>query len=180
MISNEIQFERELMTNKMTISNYDLLNSPTSRLFWITENPLKIALLIVNIIWKIKNRFIVLEAEWKALIKIYTKLILAIIENIKDSNDFQQLMYDHWHNKSQVLDLIAQNKLWSVLQNAKVDLILENIWSGPYEYDMLATEYSVMSKIISPYLLGKQTFFNHTPFQNENIPKLKVGQYLYI
>ena len=175
MVSNEVQFEKKLLSNGLAANNYEVLNSVTSRLLWITENPLKITVLIVNMVWKIKSRFIVLEAEWKSLIKTYTNLIIAIIENIKDSNEVQQLMFDHCYNKYQVIDLIAQNNMWSVLQNPRVDLILDSIWNGPYEFDFMATEYSVMSRIISPYILGKQTFFSNSPFQNDEIPKLTVS-----
>jgi hypothetical protein len=67
--------------------------------------------------------------------------------------------------------------MWNVLQNPKVDLILDTIWSGPYEYDMFQTDYSMMSRIVSPYLLGKKKYFNHIPFNQDAVPQLKVNNF---
>ena len=155
LISNEIQFEKEINSKFGLINNYELAHSVTSRLFWISENPLKLSILLINLISMIEKKFMVLEAEWKILIEMYTKLTLLLINSIKDSNDIKLIMLDYWYNKHQVIDLIAINNMWSVLQNAKVDLILDNIWNGPYEYEYLHTDYSLMSRIVSPYLFGK-------------------------
>ena len=174
LISSEVDFEKKLLSNNLTTNNYEILNSITSRLFWIAENPLKIAILIVTLITKIKSKFNALEAEWSMINQMYIQLISTIIDNTKDFEDIKTLFYDHWYNKCQVIDLIAQNNMWSILQNAKVDLILEDIWLGPYEYNILLTQYSVMSAIVSPYLLGKMRFFSHVPFQNEAVPRLTV------
>ena len=63
LISSEVDFEKKLLSNNLTTNNYEILNSITSRLFWIAENPLKIAILIVTLITKIKSKFNALEAE---------------------------------------------------------------------------------------------------------------------
>ena len=104
----------------------------------------------------------------------YIQLILIIIDNIKDQNDVKLIMHDYCYNKYQVIDLIALNNMWSILQNSKVDLILDTIWNGPYEYEIFLTDYSVMSRIVSPYLFGKRKYFNHIPFNQDAIPLLKV------
>ena len=49
-MSNEIQFEKEINSRFGLINSYEIVHSITSRLLWISENPLKIAILIVNLI----------------------------------------------------------------------------------------------------------------------------------
>lgn len=94
MISNDVQFDKQLMSNSLTPNHYEVLNSTTCRLLWITQNPLKIAVLIVSLLTKVKSRFAVLEAECDAVSRMYVQLVLAVIDSTADYEVVKTLLYE--------------------------------------------------------------------------------------
>jgi hypothetical protein len=97
------------------------------------SNPIKIFVLIAEILYRIKSKFPSLDSNIQRIIQKcldYSESIQVLIE---DDSVFRELFLERDLTKRSVLDIISQNNFLILLKNKLIEKIVDDLWNGPYD-----------------------------------------------
>lgn len=66
-------------------------------------------------------------------IEKYCQLAIRFIDESESLRDVERMVKDTCYNRLQVLDMICFNHVPYLLDNHKMRIIVDDLWSGPYE-----------------------------------------------
>lgn len=192
------------MINYLSISNSSYLMSILLQLIRFKDqndckmlkvvNPLKICILISELLDLIKFNSTQLKTECKDLKNKFLKLASALIDEPKEKGAVELALKDKDLEGREVLDLICSLDYYEVLNNNVVEQMSLKIWNGPHStqgnfYDT-STFFQIVSNVQSVHELrvSVHNIFNRTPDKIKTLVEsyvswkdcVKVKYYNYI
>ena len=150
------------------------------------SNPLKIFVLIAEILIVIKSKFPSLDSNIQRIIQKcmdYSENIQTLIE---DDSVFREILLEMDLTKRSVLDIISQNNFLILLKNKLIEKIVDDLWSGPFDiqgsflevssqYNSINVNYA--SKDYDIYTKQRGSFFSSKKKKfNSNFTHFRVWQ----
>ncbi|CAI2382176.1 unnamed protein product [Moneuplotes crassus] len=117
------------------IETYRNLICETPELNFMTycKNPLKIIVTMISQIRQLKIAYPLLKYQVDHLNDILENIGSIVIRNSKSVDDVQDLLLDKLYNDIEIIDMIAHLNCIPILQNPIVDVIISNMYYGPYQ-----------------------------------------------
>lgn len=115
-------------------------------IYW--NNPVKICVLIACALTRLNKLYKNLPLS--ETIEKYCKLAIRFIDESESLRDVERMIKDTCYNRLQVLDMICFNKIPFLLDNHKVCIVVDNLWSGPFERESFAarsTAYQISCRL---------------------------------
>ena len=53
------------------------------------------------------------------------------------------------YNKFEVIDIICYNKLFTIISHPKIDIVINNIWRGPYKQEFFLNASTIYYIILN-------------------------------
>ena len=97
----------------------------------LSQNPLKICVLLISIISKLETIFS--NVSFDSLLELLKRLTLKIINTTENTDEISLMLNEKCYNEYQVIDIISYENIGFIMENSKVSLILNELWSGPYK-----------------------------------------------
>lgn len=97
------------------------------------SNPIKIFVLIAEILSRIKRKFPSLDSTIQRIIQKCLDYSENIQDLIEDDSVFRELLLERDLTKRSVLEIISQNNFLILLKNKLIEKIVDDLWNGPYD-----------------------------------------------
>ncbi|CAI2387791.1 unnamed protein product [Moneuplotes crassus] len=147
--------------NLMVKEQLKLMSSTVDNHFLVwNENAVKICILVVYICKKLRK--IHPELDIQAVTDIYSKIATKIINNCNSIHEVNDILTEKCINGYTALDLLAYEKMDTILENHKVGMIITDLWKGPYfrgNYLESSSSYQILSTCINK----KKSFYGYLP-----------------
>jgi len=150
------------------------------------SNPIKIFVLIAEVLNRIKSKFPSLDSNMQRIIQKcldYSENIQMLIE---DDSVFRELHLERDLTKRSTLDIISQNNFLILLKNKLIEKMVDDLWGGPYDIQGSFLEVSsqfrslnvnVNSKDYDIYTKERTSFVSKKiKFLKSNFTHFKVWQ----
>lgn len=96
-------------------------------------NPLKIIVMLMSLIKQLKVMYPLLKFQIDHLQEGLENVGSLLIRNSKSVEDVQDLLLDKLYNGIEIIDMVAYLNCIPILQNPVVDVIVSNMYYGPYQ-----------------------------------------------
>jgi len=103
-----------------------------SNIFSYTHNPIKISVLIIELLKYFGEKYRILQTYFKKIRIGLMKIIELNMEKINNFNEMRILLLEQDLQGREILILIEQLKLYEILKNEKMPLVVDSIWSTKY------------------------------------------------
>ena len=118
----------------MIIIKKAIKREPKLNLLWNCYNPIKIWVLIIDLIKSLNKTIGSSEEELKSLENEMIEIILSIVSDVEVPGILRYWLYDEINEEFKVIDLLAHLNLLSILNHAKITRTVEHIWRGTYDW----------------------------------------------
>ena len=98
-------------------------------------NPIKINVLIIEIILELVSMYPIIRRKGERIIEKLIYFIQQIQEHLENDERIREIYYDKDIQNRQVIYTIGKNQLISLLENKNIEVIINDIWNGPYSND---------------------------------------------
>jgi len=98
----------------------------------------------------------------------YERIVNMMIDNCASIREVEQILTDTCLNGYEVIDLLAYEKLESIISNQSVGLIVADFWNGPFYRKTFMTP-STNFQIITSNLMKPKAFYEYLPDKVEEI-----------
>lgn len=136
------------------------------------SNPIKIFVLIAEILNRIKSRYPSLDSNIQRIIQKCLDYSENIQNLIEDDSVFRELLLERDLTKRSLLDIISQNNFLILLKNKLIEKIVDDLWTGPYDIQGSFLEVSSQYRSLN-VTLGSKDYDIYTKqrtslFSNKN------------
>lgn len=185
----QIQSYFNINTTKILLKQIeDLLqiNSSNNKLIQNIANPIKIFVLLAEILKIVKNKYSILDFNIQRLIDKCLEYSKKLQQLIEEDNVFREIILERDVLNRTVLEIISQNDFLVLLENKLLEKIVNDIWSGPYEVEgsLLEVSSQYRSLMIRPStkdydIYTKQRAVKFQNFEKENIRANSSNFYIW-
>ena len=112
-----------------------LFEEPDHNFLTYSLNPLKIIVVMMTIINQLQETYPLLKFQIDILQEGLQNVGSHIIKNSKSVEDVEDLLLDKLYNGIEIIDMVAYLNIIPILQNPVVDVIISNMYYGPYQRD---------------------------------------------
>ena len=145
-------------------------------------NPIKISVLIIEIIEQLIQVHSSLRAKGDKVINSLVNLCKEFEDNLDNDERIRQIFYDKDIKNRQVIDIIGENQLISLLENKNIEVIISDIWNGPYylEANLLSTS-SLCELLFKEFAHKRDTERSRRGYMfRRDIDQMKSNKYQYL
>ena len=102
-------------------------------MFVFSNSPVKDAVFILYLIFKFSKKYRQLNLISQNLVEKYSKFVCNILDNTESVKEAHKILTQKTMNKLEVVDLIAYGNMQIILGNSRLERVVSDFWSGPYE-----------------------------------------------
>ena len=95
-------------------------------------NPMKITILIIELVLEIMKSITVMKIMGNKILADLISFVQKMQAQVENENQLRQIFYDKDIANREVINIIGSNNLISLLENKNMQVIISDIWSGPY------------------------------------------------
>lgn len=93
---------------------------------WFSANPIKLCVLVLNLLACYETKFPQLKLENKLSIEQYFEIINLLLDGNDEMQQIESTLKDKWYNQLEVIDIIAYHEFTPILNNKKVNSVILN------------------------------------------------------
>ena len=125
--------EYNLALEFLTVIHQEILDDPSINFLVYCPNPLKIIVMLLNIVINVSNKHTNLEFKAQKVRSSLCDIANGVIDTNSSTNEVEDMLIDKTYNGTEVIDLIDILNIIEILQNPMIDSIVSNMYYGPYE-----------------------------------------------
>ena len=125
--------EYNLALEFLTVIHQEILDDPSINFLVYCPNPLKIIVMLLNIVINVSNKHKNLEFKAQKVRSSLCDIANGVIDTSSSTNEVEDMLIDKTYNGTEVIDLIDILNIIEILQNPMIDSIVSNMYYGPYE-----------------------------------------------
>jgi len=110
---------------------------PKTNFLVYCPNPLKIIMMLLNIVIHLSTKHQNLRFKAQKVRSTLCDLANAIINSCSNVKEIEDMLLDKTYTGTEIIDMIEILNIIEILQNARVDNIVSNMYLGPYERESI-------------------------------------------
>lgn len=125
----------KLMTTKeflKAVEDFLAVVHPINKTLHCISNPIKIFVLIAEILKSLKSKHPTLEYNITRLIDKSLEYSLSMQNLIEEDSVFREIILDKDTSNRTLIEIISENDFLVLLKNSLVEKIVDDLWKGPY------------------------------------------------
>ena len=103
------------------------------------------------------NKYRQLNLLSQNIVEKYSKFVCNILDNTESVKEAHKILTQKTMNKLEVVDLIAYGNMQIILGNSRLERVVSDFWSGPYESESFLNYSSTFWEFKS--IIGKRPKF---------------------
>ncbi|MDR3548932.1 MAG: hypothetical protein P4M11_11830 [Candidatus Pacebacteria bacterium] len=133
-----VRLTREYYSQGQVNKLFQILDAAVEKLaehpsiFDYTHNPVKLAVLIIELVSYFGTRFRILHGLYMKIKRKLIDFVISIVNEFRDAQDLRLVLLEQDLSGRELLVLIEQLKLYSILSDKKMPILVETIWSTKY------------------------------------------------
>ena len=125
--------EYKMALEFLNVMHQQLIDNPKTNFLVYTSNPLKIIIMLLNIVIHLSNKHQNLRFKAQKVRSSLCDIANSIINNSSNMKEVEDMLLDKTYTGIEIIDFIEILDVIEILQNSMVDGIISNMYLGPYE-----------------------------------------------
>ena len=89
------------------------------------------------------------------VIKKYCDIAVKILDETEDPKQILYMLTEKCFNRKEIIDIMSESDLQVILNNSKVERVVNDFWEGPYETQFFMNSSFAYSQVASMFIDSK-------------------------
>ena len=85
----------------------------------------------------------------------YCKIAVRILDETEDNKQVLHMLTEKWFNRKEVIEIMSEADLQIILNDTKVDRVVNDFWEGPYETQFFMNSSFAYSQVAAMFIDSK-------------------------